>query len=71
MTPSKFRIPEVGDRVGALGRYGVFAIVRVHTNPDVVDFRLLDGGTIEHGIPWTTLVYLDEEDVNQAAAQKG
>jgi len=29
------------------------------------------GGTqpIEEGVPWTLLVYLDEEDVNQAAAR--
>jgi hypothetical protein len=69
MAPSKVRIPKVGNRVGSFGHNGVFVVVTVHTNPDVVDLRLLDSSFVERDIPWTTLVYLDEEDVSQAAVR--
>jgi hypothetical protein len=69
MTSKKVRTPKKGDRVGATGRHGVFVVAAVHKSPNVVDLRLLPSGPVEKGIPWTTLVYLDEEDANQAAAR--
>ena len=63
------RIPKKGDRVGARGRDGVFAIIEIRRIPEVVDLQLLNGGPVEKGIPWTTLTYLDQEDGSQAAAR--
>lgn len=66
----KTRIPKMDDRVGTAGRHGVFAVVSIDKKLKTADLQLL-GGTqpIEKGIPWTMLIYLDKEDVNQAAAR--
>ena len=61
------RIPKKGDRVGANGRTGVFAILEVRRIPKVVDLQSLKGGHVEKGIPWTALIYMDKEDAGQAA----
>jgi hypothetical protein len=63
------RFPQKGDRVGAIGREGVFLVVKVHENPNVVDLRLLKGGPMQESIPWTTLTFLDEEDASQVVAR--
>jgi hypothetical protein len=66
----RVRIPEINDRVGSSGLHGVFAVIGIDEKLKTADLQLL-GGTqsIEKGIPWTILSYLDEEDVNQAAAR--
>jgi hypothetical protein len=69
MAKHTVRFPQKGDRVGAVGRNGVFVVIAVHENPNVVDLRLLKGGPTEKNIPWATLTFLDEEDANQAAAR--
>ena len=43
------RIPKKGDRVGANGRSGVFAVVEVRRIPKVVDLQSLTGGSVEKG----------------------
>jgi len=60
----------MNDRVGTSGRHGVFAVVGIDKKLKTADLRLL-GGTqpTDKDIPWTMLVYLDEEDANQAAAR--
>ena len=63
------RFPQKGDRVGAIGRDGVFLVVKVHENPNMVDLRPLKGGPSQKGIPWRTLTFLDEEETSQAAAR--
>ena len=62
------RIPKKGDRVGAMGREGVFSVVEVRRIPKVVDLQLLKDGPVEKGIPWSTLTYLDQENASQTAA---
>ena len=62
------RIPKKGDRVGANGRTGVFAVVEVRRIPKVVDLQSLKGGPVEKGIPWTALIFMDKEGAGQAAA---
>ena len=63
------RFPQKGDRVGAMGREGVFLVVKVHENPNLVDLRPLKGGQSQKGIPWRTLTFLDEEAASQSAAK--
>ena len=63
------RTPKKGDRVGANGRIGVFAVVEVRRIPKVVDLQSLKGGPVEKGIPWTALTFMDKEDTSQAAAR--
>jgi hypothetical protein len=69
MTKHTVRFPQKGDRVGAVGREGVFVVVGVHENPNLADLRPLKGGAVQKGIPWRTLTFLDEEDASQAAAR--
>jgi hypothetical protein len=61
------RVPKKGDRVGANGRTGVFAVVEVRRIPKVVDLQSLKGGAVEKGIPWTALIFMDKEDSSQAS----
>jgi hypothetical protein len=63
------RVPKKGDRVGANGRIGVFAVVEVRRIPKVVDLQSLKGGPVEKGIPWTALTFMDKEEAGQAAAR--
>jgi hypothetical protein len=70
MAQGKFRVPRKGDRVATARRSGVFAVIEVHRSPDVVDLQLLGGAeSVDKGIPWTILSYLDQEDFSQAAAR--
>ena len=69
MAQHTVRFPQKGDRVGAIGRDGVFVVIAVHENPNLVDLRLLKGGPMQKGIPWTALTFLDEEDANQATVR--
>jgi hypothetical protein len=64
------RIPRKHDRVTALGRNGVFAVVDVDKKSKTADLQFVTGdGPVVQGVPWTALHYMDEEDVNQAAAR--
>jgi hypothetical protein len=67
------RTPKKGDRVGATGRRGTFVVVEVQQSPQTVDLQLLKATKqirpIDKGIPWSTLIFLDEEDASQAAVR--
>ena len=64
------RIPRKHDRVTALGHNGVLVIVDVDKKSKSVDLQFVTGdGPVIRGVPWTALRYMDEEDVNQAAAR--
>jgi hypothetical protein len=66
------RIPRKHDRVTAQGRNGVLAVVEVDKKSKTADLQFVTGdGPVVQGVPWTALQYMDEEDVNQAAVQKG
>jgi hypothetical protein len=67
MAKRKQRTPKKGDRVGFAEHKGVFEVVDVH--PDTITLRSLKGGPLEAGIPWSMLVFLDEEDTSQAAVR--
>jgi|HubBroStandDraft_4_1064222.scaffolds.fasta_scaffold1032438_2 hypothetical protein len=65
--PRLRRTPKIGDRVGFADHTGVFVVLEVHQ--DSVKLQALKGGPVEAGIPWSMLVFLDEEDASQAAAR--
>ena len=44
MAKHTVRFPQKGDRVGAIGREGVFVVIGVHENPNMADLRPLKGG---------------------------
>ena len=67
MAKHTVRFPQKGDRVGAIGREGVFVVIGVHENPNMADLRPLKGGPVQKGIPWRTLTFLDEEAASQPA----
>src|SRR2546429_245659 len=43
MAKHTVRFPQKGDRVGAIGREGVFVVIGVHENPNMADLRPLKG----------------------------
>ena len=64
------RIPRKHDRVTAQGHNGVLAVVDVDKESKTADLQFVTGdGPVMQGVPWTALQYMDEEDVNQAAAR--
>jgi hypothetical protein len=64
------RIPRKHDRVTALGHNGVLVVVSVDEKSKSADLQFVTGdGPLVEGVPWTDLRYMDEEDVNQAAAR--
>jgi hypothetical protein len=64
------RIPRKHDRVTAQGHHGVLAVVDVDKKSKTADLQFVTGdGPVLQGVPWTALHYMDEEDVNQAAAR--
>ena len=63
------RVPKIGDRVGTPDHAGVFAVTSIDPRNKMVSLRSLNGQTVSSHVPWATLRYLDEEDVNQAAAR--
>jgi hypothetical protein len=64
------RIPREHDRVTAQGHNGVLAVVDVDKKSKTADLQFVTGdGPVLQGVPWTALQYMDEEDVNQAAAR--
>jgi hypothetical protein len=64
------RIPRKHDRVTARGHNGVLAVVDVDKKSKTADLQFVTGnGPIVQAVPWTALQYMDEEDVNQAAAR--
>jgi hypothetical protein len=65
----KGRVPRKGDRVCTPRIKDVFLVVDVSENPSVVNLRLLKGTLMLRGIPWTMLIFLDQEDASQAAAR--
>ena len=69
MDNQTFRTPKKEDRVGAIGRDGIFSVVEVHTDPNLVDIRPLKGGPIETGVPWAALMFTDQGDASQAAVR--
>lgn len=61
---TKRRIPKKGDRIGIVGHEheGIFLTVEVFAEHQVVSLRLQNGnGSIEGGIPWSMLIFLDPE----------
>jgi hypothetical protein len=70
MSHEKIRVPRVHDRVTRTGHHGVFAVVEVNTESKTASLQTVTGdGPVVEGVPWTALQYMDEEDVNQAAAR--
>jgi hypothetical protein len=70
MAYENVRVPKKHDRVSAQGHNGVFAVVDVDKKSKSTDLQLVTGdGPVLRGVPWSTLRYMDEEDVNQAAAR--
>jgi len=66
----KIRVPRKHDRVTTLVHHGVFAVVAVDNESKTVALQTVTGdGPVLQGVPWTTLQYMDEEDVSQAAAR--
>ena len=66
----KIRVPRKHDRVTTLGHHGVFAVVDVDNKSKTAALQTVTGdGPVLQDIPWTTLQYMDKEDVNQAAAR--
>jgi len=67
----KILTPKVDDRVSILtNQREIYAVLAVHRKPKTVDLVLLPHREfIEKGIPWGSLVYMDEEETNQAAAR--
>ncbi len=64
------RIPKKHDRVTAEGHNGVLVVVDIDEKSKSADLQFVTGdGPIVAGVPWTALRYMDEEDVNQAAAR--
>ena len=67
------RVPKKGDRVATARKDSPFVVVTVHNRLKTVDLQSLkahkDVGPVEKGVPWTMLIFLDEEDASQAAAR--
>jgi hypothetical protein len=64
------RIPRKHDRVTVQGHNGVLAVVDVDKKSKTADLQFVTGdGPVVQGVPWTTLQYMDEEDVSQSAAR--
>ncbi len=59
MDNQPFRTPKKGDRVGAVGQEGVFDVVEVHADPNLVDLTPVAGGPVQNGIPWAALMFTD------------
>jgi len=64
-----FRTPKKGDRVGAVGHDGVFDVVEVYADPNLVDLRPLAGGQLQASIPWAALMFTDIEDPQPPAVK--
>ena len=67
----KVRTPKVEDRVTILAQHSnVFAVIKVDKESRSADLILLPHRDfIEKEILWGSLIYMDEEDANQAAAR--
>jgi hypothetical protein len=66
---AKPRTPKQGNVVRAVGHNGVFAIIGIYKDTNTVDLQWLKETHIEKGVPWTSLIFTDEEDASQAAAR--
>jgi len=67
MTSEGVRVPKKHDRVTAQGYNGVFAVLDVDAKSKTADLQFVTGdGPVVRGVAWTTLSYMDKEDVNQA-----
>jgi hypothetical protein len=70
MVRKGIRVPREHDRVTTQGRNGVFAVVDVDNGSKTVALQTVTGdGPVLQSVPWTSLQYMDQEDVNQAAAR--
>jgi len=70
MGDENIRVPRKHDRVTTLEQHGVFVVVDVDMNAKTAALQTVTGdGPVLQDVPWTTLQYMDEEDVNQAATQ--
>ena len=64
----KIRVPRKHDRVTTQEHHGVFTVVDIDDKSKTVALQTVTGdGPVLSGIPWTTLQYMDDEDVAQAA----
>jgi hypothetical protein len=65
MARKGIRVPREHDRVTTQGRNGVFAVVDVDNKSKTVALQTVTGnGPLLQSVPWTTLQYMDREDVN-------
>ena len=69
MAYEKIRTPRLEDRVTIRTRpSNVFAVVKVRGESKTADLILLPRRDfVEKEVPWGSLVYIDEEDISQAA----
>ena len=52
------RVPQIGEKVGATGQYGVFIVVGVHRATKSVDLQLVGKKRlVQKNVPWSVLSY--------------
>lgn len=68
MDNQPFRTPKQGERVGAVGQEGVFDVVEVYTDPNLVDLVPVTGGPIQPAIPWAALMFTNIVDPDPPAS---
>ena len=55
------RQPEVGDFVSVQDHHGIFTVIDVRKNPNMVTVRLESNDSYTMNVPWGLLVYLSPE----------
>jgi hypothetical protein len=65
-----FTAPKKGDRVGAVGHDGLFDVVEVHSDPNLVDLTPVKGGPVQASILWAALMFTDIVDPDPPAVKE-